>query len=213
MSASSLAVRPDQLISLEEAEVVLGPYRERLERCIQQGWEAWKTDYAQKHHILHARARAAIVFDEIVAQALAEFPNGEGLVARRTSNTFMLYIGDSIILRFKKIRKNGRCSNILTHQQVMFRAQVQMRLPTMQKGTLVHAGYMLDDIQQEVAKKSVVCQLNNRVIWQMELASEGSAEVEFMPLPETPTSKPAPRYEPKPELVPEVAAVKVSGKD
>jgi hypothetical protein len=83
----------------------------------------------------------------------------------------------------------------------------------MQKGTLVHAGYLLDDLQQEILRKSIVCQLNNSVIWQIEL-STGVAEVEFMPTSETPlTSVPAPRFEPKPELVPEVPAVNASGED
>jgi hypothetical protein len=69
----------------------------------------------------NTRARAAIIFDEIAFRALEEFPTGPGLKAVRTPSTLMLYIGDSITLRFKKIRKNGRCSNILTKQQILFR--------------------------------------------------------------------------------------------
>jgi len=214
-TASLAGYQPEHLVSLEEAEAVLAPYRERLERCIQHGWNVWKSDYSHKHHILTARSRAAIVFDEIAARALEEFPEGPDLKVRRSASSFMLYIGDSIILRFKKIKKNGWCSNILTRQQILFRSQVQLTLPTMQKGTLVHAGYLLDDLQQEILQKSVVCQLNNSVIWRMELSSEAVATVEIMPTPtpQTPPSTPTPRYEPKPELVPEIPAAKVSGEE
>ena len=171
--------------------------------------------YQHKHHVLHARARAAIVFDEIVFCALEEFPTIPGVVkAVRTASTFMLYIGDSITLRFKKIRKNGRCSNILTRQQILFRAQVQLNLPTMLDGTLVSAGYVLDDLQQEVLRKTVVCHLHNRVLWEIPLAVDTAAIVEFTPPTSSePGVQQQPRFEPKPGLVPEIPAVKATGEE
>jgi hypothetical protein len=204
-----------QLITLEQAEEVLAPHRDLLNLCIQHGWDVWKTDYSHKHHILQARARAAIVYDEIVDKALVEFESKPDVIVKRTASTLMLYIGDHIVLRFKKIRKNGRCSNILTKQQILFRAQqsVQLQLPEMQKGTLVHAGYQLDDLQQEIQRKSVVCQLNNSVIWQMSLAVEHAAVVEFTPPQAAPAATPESRFEPKPELLPAKPAVKTSGED
>jgi hypothetical protein len=36
-------------------------------------------------------------------------------------------------------------------------------------GTLVHAGYQLDDLQQNIVRKAIVCQLNERVLWDIEL--------------------------------------------
>lgn len=155
------------------------------------------------------------MFDEIVDKALVEFASQADVVIKRTPSTLMMYIGDSIVLRFKKIRKNGRCSNILTRQQILFRAQqiVQLRLPEMQTPTLVHAGYQLDDLQQEIQRKSIVCQLNNSVIWEMSLAVEHAAVVEFTPPQAAPAATPEPRFAAKPELLPAVPAVKTSGQD
>jgi len=203
------------ILTLEEAEEVLVPYRERLNRCIQHGWDVWKNDYQHKHHILHARARAAIIFDEIVFCAMEEFPDVPGAVkAVRTASTFMLYIGDSITLRFKKIRKNGRCSNILTKQQVLFRAQVQLNFPTMMDGTLVSAGYVLDDLQQELLRKTIVCHLDDSVLWEMPLAIDNTVIVEFAtPSSDSGTQVQLPRFALKPGLIPEVPAVKVSGEE
>jgi hypothetical protein len=213
MSNTSLAGL--HILTLEEAEEILAPYRERLNRCIQHGWDVWKNDYQHKEHILHARARAAIIFDEIVFCALEEFPNILGEVkAVRSASTFMLYIGDSITLRFKKIRKNGRCSNILTKQQVLFRRQVQLNLPTMLDGTLVSAGYVLDDLQQELLRKSIVCHLDDSVLWEMPLTIDNTVIVEFAPPTSSePGAQQQPRFEPKPGLVPEVPAVKSSGEE
>jgi hypothetical protein len=105
MTTASLGGHPNQLIPQEEAEIQLAPHRERLERCIQHGWDVWRTDYAHKRHILSARARAAIVFDEIVARALDEFQEGPDLKVRRSSNSFMLYIG---IRLFSDSRRSER---------------------------------------------------------------------------------------------------------
>jgi len=61
------------LINRERAEDILQPYMTVLNNCIDGGWNAWRNDYADKHHILNARARAAIVFCEITHRAQMEF--------------------------------------------------------------------------------------------------------------------------------------------
>ena len=214
MSTACLAA--PQIVTVEEAEEILGPYRDRLNRCIQHGWDAWKTDYLPKHHILGPRSRAAIVFDEIVNRAMEEFSDVPDVKPLRLSNSFMLYIGDRITLRFKKIKRNGRCSNIHTKQQVLFLAQAQMRLPTMLDGTLVHAGYTLDDLQQEVLRKTVVCQLHNHVLWQLSLSGDTAAIVELVPaepLAPTGSTDVRPRFVLKPELVEDLPAAKIAGQE
>jgi hypothetical protein len=193
----------DHLLTMEEAEELLKPYQENLNVCIQHGWDSYMKDYAHKHHILGARARAAIVFDEIVAKAEIVFDGMPDVKFVKKNASFLLYIGDKITLRFKKIKKCGRCSNIETRQQVLFRAQAQMHLPTMLEGTLVQAGYVLDDLQREIDRKMVVCQLNNRVLWQFKLTGESGAVVELNPST-APTETPKTTFEPKPEKQKEI---------
>jgi hypothetical protein len=190
---------PDRLLTVEEAEELLKPYVELLNRCIQHGWDAYQNDYATKHHLLSARSRATIVFDEIIARAEQEFNGIDGVKFVRKSNSFMLYIGDKATVRFKKIRKSGRCSNIDTRQQVLFKAQAQFRLPGMLEGTLLHAGYLLNDIERDIRRKMVVCQLNNRVLWQFELRSEAAAQpvITMQPKPQPPQPQ-KPRFVVKP---------------
>jgi len=154
-----------QLITRERAESILQPYMELLNKCIDEGWDAWMTEYGHKHHLLDARARAAIVFCEITHRAKHAFsalPNVK-VVSHRCSLT--IFIGDEITLRFKKIKKSGRCSNIMTKTQTLFLAQ--LNFPGMLDGTLVHAGYALDELQREISRKAVVCQLDKQVIWQI----------------------------------------------
>lgn len=203
---------PHHILSREEAEEIIKPYKERLDTCIQAGWDAWKNDYLLKQHILDSRARAAIVFAEIRWKAQQEFSGLDGVVFKAHHNSFLLYIGESISIRFKKLRKNGRCSAIDTRQQVLFKAQAQLRLPTMLQGTLVNAGYILDDLQQGVHRKLVVCQFNNRVLWQFTLEGDAAPVLEIV-APPTLAGPPKPQYEIKKPREKEAKAAKAGEKD
>lgn len=186
---------PDHLLGLDEAEGRLNPHLKKLDECIQHGWDTWKTFYQPKHHILDARSRAAIVFQEIVARAEQVFAGVPGVECKRTrNNSFMIYIGDDISLRFKKLNKNGRCSNIDTKQQMLFSAQ--MHLVGMSPGTLVNAGYMLTDLQQDLQQKLIVCQFQNQVLWTIKLGKK-TETLQFTPAPTIIDKPQSPRFEVK----------------
>jgi hypothetical protein len=85
-------------------------------------------------------------------------------------------------------------------------------------GTLVSAGYVLDDLQQNIARKTVVCHLDNDVLWELPLSAAEAPTVEFVPsfvpsVPPTAAQDQPSRFAPKPDLVPEIPGVKVSGED
>jgi hypothetical protein len=168
----------ESLLTREQALALLQPYLEILNQCIDDGWAAWRTHYAHRAHLLDGRPRAAIVYAEIVHRALGEFQGLEGVRAVPGRGSLMVYIGDDITLRFKKMRRNGRCSNIKTVTQLKLLAQ--LKLPGMVDGTLVHAGYQLDALQQNVVRKAIVCQWNQKVLWDIELAGV-PAEMVTMP--------------------------------
>jgi hypothetical protein len=180
------------LLSRASALSLLQPYLETLNECIDGGWSAWKKDYAHKVHILDARSRAAIVYAEIFHRAVASFQQLEGVKVLIRPGSLMIYIGEDITLRFKKMRTDGRCSNIRTVIQRRFLAQFQ--LPGMLDGTLVHAGYQLDDLQQDIVRKAIVCQLGKQVLWDIDISGT-PAELVAMP-PIEPTEKPSvePRF-------------------
>ncbi|HWR14167.1 MAG TPA: hypothetical protein VN577_05035 [Terriglobales bacterium] len=173
----------DHLLTVERAEELLEPYLDKLNFCIQAGWDAWKAHYSHRFHVLGNRARAAIVFDEIKFAAISEFAGDPDVVFRVKKNAFLLYIGEEIILRFKKMDKQGRCSNIATKQQALFQAQAEL-FPS---GTLVSAGYTLDDLQIDIARKMVVCQLQNRVLWTLTIGS-GSEAINVVPMSAPPAT-------------------------
>src|ERR1035438_3895342 len=180
MLIPTLAFPAAALLSEERAQAFLQPYLAILNQCIDDGWSAWKTHYFHRAHVLDGRPRAAIVYAEIVNRALEEFRGLEGVKVVRRPGSLMIYIGEDITIRFKKMRKDGRCSNIKTVTQIRFLAQLQ--LPGMVDGTLVHAGYQLDDLQQNIVRKAIVCQLNKRVLWDIELTGVLAERVTMPPV-------------------------------
>ncbi len=202
---------PHHLLTSEEAEPILKPLLTRLAASIGHGWDAWITDYAGKHIILSARTRANIVFDETVAWAEREFINEPGVKCKRICNSFWMFIGDKIILRFKKFNRDSLPSNIQTKQQMLFGAQLVF--PTMEPGTLLNAGYILDDLQRAILHKKITCQLKDKVIWELKLGAEGSATVETMPQATLQSSKRGPRFIAKADTKQSKAKVAKAGKE
>lgn len=195
MTLTADSPTPHSLLTSDEAEQILKPYLARLAKCIEHGWAAWTNDYKEKEIILSPRTRANIVFDETVSCAEKEFMVEPGVKLSRKMTSFWLYIGEKVIIRFKKFRKDGLTSNIQTRQQLLFAAQ--RVLPSMEPGTLLNAGYVLNDLQREIAEKKITCQFKDEVVWELKLGADGAAMLEIMPPVQTQPTQAKPRFVPK----------------
>ena len=177
MLIEPLAANP--ILTREEAREILEPHLLTFRDCIDGGWNAWKEHYKDRAHILDPRARAAIVYCEIRELAKAAFDGKDGVKIVVKRSMFLLYIGEHIVLRFKKFRADGRCSNVRTKQQALFSAQ--LNIDGILPGTYVNAGYTLDNLQAEVEKILINCQLGARILWTIRPGE--AAPPETMPLP------------------------------
>lgn len=175
------------MLKKAEALETLGVHLPTLRRCLHGGWRAWKEHYTARHHVLDARARAAIVYCEIIHRAKELFAedNNVKIVQRRWM--YLLFFGDDIVLRFKKLRKR-KPSNVKTKQQLLL--DLQQPLPTILPNTNIIAGYELDPLQQAVESTLVVARLDGEEKWSIDLnLEEGAAEgkIEMMsPQPQEP---------------------------
>ena len=170
------------------AQSILDPILAAIEQCIDESWNEWTGFYAPKHHILDARARAAIVYCHTVDRALELFRNVPGVQPGRKNGIFRLFVGDDIALRFKKAKKNGTTSNVSTKQQRLI--DLQLTIPGILPGTMLNAVYQLDDLQRDIARMMVTHQLDGKIVWSIEIKSP-SADPMRMPAP-APPKGPAP---------------------
>jgi hypothetical protein len=191
---------PNHVLTLEKAEELFQPYKALLAECIQLAWDTWRDFYKSRHHILRSRSRACIVYDEIVFNVGQKFAGLPDVVFKPFRSMFLLYIGKSITVRFKKFNKYGRCSNVKTRQQYLFGLQLQ--IPGMESGTMFQAGYMLDEVEQNIVTKALVCEFGNRVLYSIALLSGINAVIEITPDPKPQPTK-TERFEVRPEALPE----------
>ena len=171
----------------------LSPHLPLIASCIEHGWEQWQTKYADKHYILDARARATIVNCEIRAKASLVFEQVEGVVLKRKNGTLFLYIGDDILVRFKKLKNSGQASNIMTDQQLSLYGQIP--IPGILPGNHFNAGYILDDLQQSIERMLIAYQEGKRVVWMLDIDSYtgAAAEAEVVARPIQKAPKPESR--------------------
>ena len=166
------------MLRKEQAEKILKPHYEKLKQSLDGGWESWQEYYKPRHHVLDARARAAIVYCEVIDRAKTLFADVAVAKFIKKRGMHLLYIGNEIVLRFKKLRK-GAPSNVRTRQQTLF--QMQRTIPGVLPGTYASAGYQLDQIEQAIDKTMVVCQLDGESVWAIDLSiGEGEQKVEIM---------------------------------
>src|SRR5665213_978156 len=137
----------------QSAKAILDPILEKIQTCIQESWDEWTAFYAPKHHILDARARAAIVYCHTVDRAMELFRGVGNVTTGRKRGVFRLFIGDDIALRFKKAKRNGTTSNVSTLQQKLI--DMQLTIPGLLPGTMLNATYQLDDLQQDISRMMV----------------------------------------------------------
>jgi hypothetical protein len=154
------------MLTKPEAEQRLSRHLDTLKQCISGGWDAWNTHYSSRHFLLDGRARAAIVYCEIMNLAKTLFAEVSDVKVARKRSLYVLFIGDDIVLRFKKL-KNGVPANIRTDQQRLI--EMQRPIPGFLPGTFVSAGYELDPLEQAISQMLVVARLGKQEKWSLDL--------------------------------------------
>src|SRR5713101_6975496 len=116
------------VLSEKEARQIFAPYYEKLLGCINGAWRQWES--CPQRHALDARTRASFIssfFRHLAKAAFASDSNDSRVSFSESSNSFFLYIGSDAKLRLKKLKANGRYSNIMTARQL--RLMKQMNIP------------------------------------------------------------------------------------
>lgn len=180
------------MLNQPDAEKILAPYFPKLKECLDGGWEAWRDHCGHRRHILDARARAAIVYCEIADIAKRIFADLSDVRIVPKRNMCLVFFGEEILLRFKKLR-NRKPRNVATRQQRLIELQQQGVFPGMKPNTFVTAGYQLDTLEQAIGQALVLAHFDGREVWAFDLnIGEGEADegkVALMPSPEVPPTK------------------------
>jgi hypothetical protein len=129
--------------SLDQAQLDLQPYIDRLRRCVEDAIKTFLADQAAHLHLMRVGTQANVLRDYIVANIRAEFPEDEAGVSHSTRNQlFLLNIQNRYFLRFKKLDRRLRTRNIPTQLSLDYLLQRPLVLfPTLEPATHLNVGY------------------------------------------------------------------------
>ncbi|HVV71497.1 MAG TPA: hypothetical protein VHI52_08370 [Verrucomicrobiae bacterium] len=165
------------MISQTDAELVLEPYLVRLRECIRVAWKRWEKfciDCPAMRKPLTPRTRANFLYDHIVEIAEAEFLADRPKVFLNHSRGFLeIDIDSQIVIRFKKLNKKYKASNIQTHQQVLYSMQSNLFGPSKEAARLV-CGYLLTVVATEIKDIAITCPNGSVVEWFFSIADQGN---------------------------------------
>jgi len=168
----------------EQAEAELGPYLEKLRKCITYGWDCWEElgKLAPSLKVsLSSRSRASLISDWVLTAVRREFTGIRGVRLQEVRGFPELIVKTRYIIRFKKLDRNGRSRNVLTRaQREWFSGQMSL-LPNdipQEEATRIVAGYVLDLFGTEMARILVTSPVGtSSVAWILDLTKDPGSNV------------------------------------
>ena len=148
----------------DEALTILDPYLERIRYSITQAWERWKAIPPGLRIDMSPRTRASIMHDNAISQAIRNIPEAH---VSNFSELIIFLLADVIALRIKKLDSAMLSCNQNTEQVRKFREQQQ--LPGIQSIYNLEAGYVLDELAQEIRSVNIVCPNGPGIYWEFEI--------------------------------------------
>ncbi|MES0492081.1 MAG: hypothetical protein ABUK01_18985 [Leptospirales bacterium] len=143
--------------SRDETLNILNPYLPKINLCIKNGISRFNKEYTEsgKAVSLSKTTLSSALRDYIVEEVEKEFNDmqGHGIYIRRKGLLFYIEINNNILIKFKKLDRYARPSNIQTQQVLEFCNEGQGEL--FGERTYLAAGYKKKD--QEYEYSFVVC--------------------------------------------------------
>ncbi|WP_250030337.1 hypothetical protein [Paractinoplanes maris] len=180
---------------------VLKPYLPALDdsfRAAMQRWQAWLGKLDGSPADVSARSRANTLYDFIVVEVTKRFAPDPHVRVRKERGFLVVRFHDLVAMRFKKFRSNTlKTSSVATAQSLAFSNQtLEISEVTIQPMTHVVAGYLLDDLDLNIAKVAVTCTMFGDHLWAPIQISGTVAPVAAVPQVST-EAAPAPRVRSK----------------
>jgi hypothetical protein len=149
-------------VTKEVAEKKLEPHATKIQGCILMGINEYQTEYSKYHYLHSARSRASLVRDHIVEKIKQAFDGNKGVNIIDKRGLFLLSI-DGFVIRFKKLNKNFKTSNIQTQQTLRFSNQLEIE-GLYKPITNLNAGYIANEFWSDF-ECLITCPNGNRLDW------------------------------------------------
>jgi hypothetical protein len=155
------------MISLDEAQRILGPYHGDLLDCTMNGWNVFISQIAPNYPPFEKRTRRNLVNNLIMHEVTKCFFEVPGTHISTFHGRSVLQIGP-LVVRFKKVDEDLRTSNFPTPTALLFDGQAP--LPGIPRGDRVTVGYLLNEFETSILGVFVILAKSDSVLWSYELS-------------------------------------------
>jgi hypothetical protein len=169
------------LLSEDKARKHLDPFFSDIRRSGQEAWsklERVRNGLPDLASELGKRSEASMLSDFFWASAERIFSGQGHVVFAKQKGLRLVTFKDVISLRFKKLNKQRRTSNIQTEQQE--KIAHNLPLPGFPLTTYAVVGYVLDTLRTKIDTLEIIRYLGDRIMWTIPL---GADTVEIRPAP------------------------------
>jgi hypothetical protein len=174
----------NSMMGRETARDLLLPYAEDyLLPAIQVGIDAMTALKPKQRRPLQKRTLANMLNDYVVDDAVSRLHDVKGVDIDTDLGFTTFTINREVVLRIKKINKDGKYSNYPTKQQINL--LYQRMLPGIDPMTQVIFGYRLDDLWREIKQVSFVCWNGDRRHWEIPVADDLQSYLPVISMQET----------------------------
>ncbi|MET3125459.1 hypothetical protein ABID42_000547 [Arcicella rosea] len=157
------------IISLEEASIILEPHYSNIVNSIVGGFE----DYQKISEFANTLGRpvtfggctkGSLIHDQIRVRITEQYEESNLFEARKWNNIFALKLEDDVLIRFKKLDKNKGIANYRTEQHIKFMAQSLIDgFPD--QPTFLFAGYIPDKTWTSIRGVYIACWNGKTIEW------------------------------------------------
>lgn len=176
------------MLTLEQVEIIVGPYKGDIWECLQGGATDYVNDYTKRQRLIHSdRSKANIRRDHIVERVRSRFDNKPGATTKEIHQLFLLLISGvidaagtvgTVAIRFQKV-DDGKCVNG-TQQAFQFYNQTpitdvnQEETPGIPSAaTYLVASYALNDLGTAVKSTLLSCpEAVGSYVWHISLSED-----------------------------------------
>ena len=158
----------------DSAIPVLEPYMESLKKAVLEGHKQYYSNNTNQNlAVFENRTKSGCIRDYVVNSVKEEFSHGDPVKMFNVRGLFVVCIGEYAI-RFKKVDKHLRASNIKTKQNRAYTNQTC--IPGFPKEFIhVDLGYIQDNARN-VDSMHLICRYGEQILWSYDLSSGSNFE-------------------------------------
>lgn len=156
---------------------VLKPYHAIFADASRAAMKQWlEIPPAQRAALDHPRAFANVVWSLFRNEATVRFSGLSGLTLTHKYNTLGIIVKNKLMLRFKRVNRQGRSRNFPTQASLRFYAQFE--LPGIPASCpRAEIGWREDDVRLGLTELSIVMRNGKHLAWRYSILEEGGTSV------------------------------------